>query len=80
MADMDADLRSLTPETLAVVRRYLEDRLINAVTALDIRLQMQMPGTMAADVVYQEARRTIARILEIVEEVRALAKCQAPSA
>jgi hypothetical protein len=70
----DDDLRKLAPEDLRRVKCYLEDRLVNAVCALDARLQMQCPGTMRADVVYQEARRTVDRVLIIVNEVRALAR------
>jgi hypothetical protein len=75
MADssLDCDLRKLALEDLAIVRRWAEDRLINAVTSLDIRLQLQQPGVLACDLTCQEARRTVERILGIVEEVRKLA-------
>ena len=78
--ELDTDLSRLSPTDLARVRRWAEDRLINAITPLDIRLQMQMPGVMAADNVYREARRTVERILGIVEEVRDLAERKAHGA
>jgi len=82
--DHDTDLSRLTPTDLALVRRWVEDKLINAVTPLDIRLQLEQPGVLACpvgegphshgacDLTCQEARRTVTRILEIVDEVRAL--------
>jgi len=75
--ELDADLSKLRPEDLRRVRLWVEDRLINAVTPLDIRLQMQMPGTMAADVVYREAARTVKQVVAIVDEIRALAERKA---
>ena len=68
------DLSSLGREDLARVCRWAEDRLINAVTPLDARLQMQCPGTIRADVVYQEAQRAVQRVLAAVEEVRAISR------
>ena len=105
MADplLDCDLRKLSKEDLALVRRWAEDRLINAVTPLDIRLQLEpltrnvpvadhgdprlsrgeipcQGGVLACDLTCQEARRTVERILGIVEEVRALAERKAHGA
>jgi len=105
MADssLDCDLRKLSPTDLALVRRWAEDRLINAVTPLDIRLQLEpltrnfsaaqtrvpvvchgdipcQGGVLACDLTCQEARRTVERILGIVEEVRGLAERKAHGA
>ena len=76
MADgrFDDDLSKLAPEDLRRVCRWVEDRMINAVTPLDMELQRQVPGMMAADVVYQRARRAVDRVVQIVGEVRALAR------
>jgi len=71
--NLDCDLRKLSKEDLALVRRWAEDRLISAVTPLHIRLQLEQPGVLACDLTCQEARRTVERILGIVDEVRQLA-------
>ena len=47
--------------------------MINAIYPLSIRLQMEMPGTMGADLTLQEARGAVDRVMEAVEEVRKLA-------
>ena len=78
--DLDVDLSRLSPSDLALVRRWAEDRLINAVTPLDIRLQLEQPGVLACDLTCQEARRTVERIVGIVDEVRALAERKAHGA
>jgi len=49
MAGPDTDLRKLSAEALKLVRAWAEDRLINAVTPLDIRLQLEQPGVLACD-------------------------------
>jgi len=108
MAGPDTDLRKLSAEALKLVRAWAEDRLINAVTPLDIRLQLEpltrnvpvadhgdprrsrgeipcQGGVLACpvgegphshgacDLTCQKARRTVERILGIVDEVRKLA-------
>jgi hypothetical protein len=70
---LDDDLSKLSPEDLRRVRRWVEDRMINAIYPLSIRLQMEMPGTMGADLTLQEARGAVDRVMEAVEEVRKLA-------
>lgn len=70
----DDDLSRLSPEDLARVRRWVEDRFVNAIQPLALRLDMEMPGTIRADPALQEARRTVDRVLARVEEIRALAR------
>jgi hypothetical protein len=52
------------------VRSWVEDRFINAVCPLALRLNMEAPWQLSKDRTLQEARRTIDRVLAAVEEVR----------
>jgi hypothetical protein len=71
---LDDDLSKLSPEDLARVCRWVEDRMINAITPLDVRLQAHgLPGVMACDPVYQDAKKAVERIRTAVQEVRCLA-------
>jgi hypothetical protein len=70
----DDDLSRLSAEDLARVCRWVEDRMINAITPLDVRLQLEMPGTMAADPTLQTARKAVQRVMTAVGELRALAR------
>jgi hypothetical protein len=66
----DDSLASLRPEDLGRVRSWIEDRFINAVCPLALRLNMEMPWLLSKDRTLQEAQRTIDRVLAAVEEVR----------
>jgi hypothetical protein len=66
----DDSLASLRPEDLGRVRSWIEDRFINAVFPLALRLNMEMPWLLSKDRTLQEAQRTIDRVLAAVEEVR----------
>jgi len=66
----DDSLTSLKPEDLVRVRSWIEDRFINAVCPLALRLNMEMPWLLSKDRTLQEAQRTIDRVLAAVEEVR----------
>jgi len=66
----DDSLESLRPEDLGRVRSWIEDRFINAVCPLALRLNMEMPWLLSKDRTLQEAQRTIDRVLAAVEEVR----------
>jgi len=68
----DDALASLTPEDLGRVRSWIEDRFLNAVCPLALRLKMETPLLLSTDRTLQEAQRTIARVLAAVEEVRRL--------
>ena len=70
----DDRLEVLVTEDLRRVLRWSEDRLLNIVTPLDIHLQRQMPGVIAADPALQCARKTVERIIAVVDEVRMLLK------
>jgi hypothetical protein len=66
----DDDLASLPPEDLSRVRRWIEDRFINAVCPLMLRLRLEMPRLLNADRTLQEAQRTVDRVMAAVDEVR----------
>jgi len=66
----DVSLASLRPEDLGRVRSWIEDRFINAVCPLALRLNMEMPWLLTKDRTLQEAQRTIDRVLAAVEEIR----------
>jgi hypothetical protein len=66
----DDSLAGLRPEDLGRVRSWIEDRFINAVCPLALRLNMETPLQLSKDRTLQEARRTVDRVLALVEEVR----------
>ncbi len=70
----DEDLTKLSAEDLGRVVRWVEDRLINAITPLDVRLQMELPGTIRADWTLQAAQAAVRKVMAAVEEVRALSR------
>jgi hypothetical protein len=70
MHSADDSLAHLRPEDLGRVRSWVEDRFINAVCPLALRLNMEGPWQLSKDRTLQEARRTIDRVLAAVEEVR----------
>jgi len=78
--DLSQDLSKLSKEDLAVVRRWIEDAFVNAICPLATRLQMEMPGTLAADKTLQAAQVAVRKVMEKVECVRALADGKAHGA
>jgi hypothetical protein len=68
----DDDLSRLNPEDLQRVCVYIEDRFVNAVTPLAVRLQRELPDHIARNPTLQVAQRVVDRILAVVEEVRSL--------
>ena len=73
MSPFDDDLKNLGPEDLLRVRRWIEDRFVNAVYPLAIRLMMENPRGHQRNRTVQEAKKTVDRVLEAVEEVRKMA-------
>ncbi len=70
MYQPDDDLSPLCPEDLSRVCRWAEDRLVNAVTPLAIRLQGEMAGGVCADHTLVAAQWAVSRVLAAVEEIR----------
>jgi hypothetical protein len=76
IATPDDDLSGLTPQDLARVCCWAEDRFVNAVAALEYRLGLEPPGMLACDATLQVAQHAVAQVLAGVEEVRALSRGQ----
>lgn len=66
----DDALANLRPEDLGRVRSWIEDRFLNAVCPLALRLNLEKPWLSGKDRTLQEAQRTIERVLAAVEEIR----------
>lgn len=73
MSPFDDDLKNLGPEDLLRVRRWIEDRFVNAVYPLAIHLMMETPRGRQKDRTMREAKKTVDRVLSAVEEVRKIA-------
>ena len=79
---LDDDLSKLNPTDLERVVRWVEDRLINAITPLnvyiqlDVYLQQEMPGSLRADRTLQAAQVAVREVMAAVEEVRRIARMQ----
>lgn len=72
-AAVDDDLSQLAPADRLRVCRWVEDRMINAINPLAIRLQQEMPGSIAADPTLRYAIHAVQRVQAAVAEIRALA-------
>lgn len=70
--EADLALERLSAAELHRVRLWAEDRLLNIVSPLDLRLQMEMPGVLKIDPTLQAARLTVDRIVALVADVRKL--------
>ena len=70
MLGLDDDLKCLAPEDLCRVRRWVEDRFVNAVCALSVRLRLAMPEGVSSDHTLQAAKVAVDRVLAAVDEVR----------
>ena len=79
---LDDDLSKLNPTDLERVVRWVEDRLINAITPLNVYLQLdgclqqEMPGNLRADRTLQAAQVAVREVMAAVEEVRRMARMQ----
>lgn len=69
----DCDLSKLAPDDLVRVLRWVEDRMINAIAPLDMRLSLEPPGAMDCDKTLQAGKRACARVMEHIAELRRLA-------
>ena len=67
---LDDDLRHLAPEDLNRVRRWVEDRFVNAVCPLAVRLRLSMPENLRSDYTLQTALVAVERVMAAVDEVR----------
>jgi hypothetical protein len=67
---LDDDLKHLAPEDLARVRRWVEDRFVNAVCPLAVQLRLSMPENVCFDSTRQVALVAVERVLAAVDEVR----------
>jgi len=73
VSPFDDDLTNLGAEDLLRVRRWIEDRFVNAIYPLAIHLMLEPPRGHQRTRTLREAKRTVDRVLEVVEEVRKLA-------
>lgn len=73
MHSREIDLSGLAPEDLRRVSEWIEDRFVNAVHPLAIRLQLQPSGMPCSDHTLLAAHWTVKRVLAAVEEVRRIA-------
>lgn len=67
------DLRRLAPADLQIVLAWVQDRMLNAITPLDMRLQMEMPGSIAADPALQAGVHACRRVQAAIRELQAVA-------
>lgn len=67
---MDDDLKHLAPEDLGRVRRWVEDRFVNAVCPLVVRLRLSLPEKLRSDDTLLVAQVAVQRVLAAVDEVR----------
>ncbi|MBI4241480.1 MAG: hypothetical protein HY613_07160 [Candidatus Rokubacteria bacterium] len=70
MINFDDRLDLLSTDDLRRVVRFIEDRFVNSVTPLSVRLQMEMPGTLRADRTLRAAQDAVKRVLGAVDEAR----------
>ncbi len=70
MLGLDDDLKRLAPEDLDRVRRWVEDRFINAVCPLALRLRLSVPEHLRSDHTLQVAMVAVERVMAAVDEVR----------
>jgi acetoin utilization deacetylase AcuC-like enzyme len=71
---LDDNLKSLAPEDLGRVRRWVEDRFVNAVCPLAVRLRLVKPDMVWSDHTLHAAQVAVERVLAAVEEVRNMDK------
>jgi hypothetical protein len=72
-SDLLRDLEALSPADRIRVCRWAEDRFVNAIAALKVRLSLECPGVLAADKTLQCAQRSVTLVMTGVDEIRTLA-------
>jgi len=73
MTDPIDEIAALSLDQRRAVCRLIEDRFVNAIQPLSIRLQRESPVNLACDVTLQEAQRTLERVMAHVNEIRQVA-------
>jgi hypothetical protein len=73
MIDPIDEVATWTLEQRRVVCRLVEDRFVNAIAPLSVRLQRESPVNLACDGALQEAQRTVEHVMRCVNEVRRMA-------
>jgi hypothetical protein len=73
MTDPLDEITKFTPDQRLAVCRLIEDRFINAIQPLSIRLQRESPVNLGCDATLQEAQRAVDHVMEHVNEVRRVA-------
>jgi len=67
------DLTRLSRDDLRIVLAWVQDRMLNAITPLDMRLQMEMPGSLAADPALQAGVHACRKVQAAIRELQAAA-------
>ena len=70
MLSLDDDLKHLASEDLGRVRRWIEDKFVNAVCPLVVRLRLAVPERVYTDHTLMAAQVAVDRVLAAVDEVR----------
>jgi hypothetical protein len=73
MTDPLDEVAAFSPEQRRVVCRLIEDRFVNAIAPLSVRLQREPPINFTCDRTLQEAQRTVDHVMRCVNEVRRMA-------
>jgi hypothetical protein len=69
----DHDLSQLSPDDRLRVCRWIEDRFVNAITPLGMRMQREPRVVIDCDPTLQAAAKAVERVMDGVDEARVLA-------
>ena len=75
---LDAALGSLSSEERKILVKHLIHRLTNAISPLDIRLQLPVPDGIAGEPMHKDAVFAVEKIKELAEQLRASAGMEPP--
>jgi hypothetical protein len=64
------DVAALSLDQRRAVCRWVEDRFVNAIQPLALRLQRESPVNMGCDETLQVAQRAVEHVMEHVNEIR----------